>query len=212
MSTFYILSQISAGSAVLPLIFGVVLYRHLSTNFKWLLLLIIISFVLDMISTYLNSVGSSTLPAVHLFFILQLPLIQMIYQTSKSYNLILKSIAWIITGIALICLLVIMWGSWLNESMILPVPIISTLTVISVSLIYIVDRVVNIDINERLFTSSLLVFAFLLLYNCSIISIFTLYKTLITDIYIFKLVVYIFFNLAVAFIFYRQRSHGKYTS
>jgi hypothetical protein len=169
-----------------------------------MMVLVVVSLTIDVISFYLRSQGVSTLPYVHQFFLLQVPIIHMVYEKSNPPRKGLLMVNRVITLIAMALIIYFLWGRWDNERMVIQVPWISTIACILISLIYLFGRVSFSKLDEELINPPMMIFGLILIYQCSIISTFAVYETLIRDIYKLKLVVYIIFNIVLAYFFYRQ--------
>lgn len=204
MTTFQIFMYISGFSAIIPLIVGFIYYKKFKPYCKWMMVLVAVSLTIDFISFYLRSNGVSTLPYVHQFFLLQVPIIHMVYEKSNPPHKTLLMVNRAITLIALAMIIYFLWGRWGNERMVIQVPWISTIACILISLVYLFGRVSFSKLDEELINPPMMLFGLILIYQCSIISTFAVYETLIKDIYKLKLVVYIIFNIVLAYLFYRQ--------
>ncbi|NNF36242.1 MAG: hypothetical protein HKN68_19215 [Saprospiraceae bacterium] len=204
MTTFQVFSYISGYSAIIPFIVGFIYFRKFKPYCKWMMVLVVVSLTIDIASFYLRSIGISTLPYVHQFFLLQVPIIHMVYEKSKPPHSGLLIANRAITIIAVTLIIYFLWGRWSNERMVLQVPWISTIACILISLNYMFGRVSFSRLDEELINPPMMIFGLILIYQCSIISTFAAYETLIRDIYKLKLVVYIIFNIVLAYFFFRQ--------
>ncbi len=204
MTTFQIFSYTSGLSALIPAIVGLIYFRNLKSYARWVLGLVIFSLIIDCISFYVRTEEISSLPYVHQFFLWQVPIIFMVFFHSGMRKKYLTIVSAVITVVAFLLMVYFLWGRWDNERMVIQIPWISTIGSILISILYLFGRVSYSDIEEELINHPLLILELIMIYQCSIISTFAVYDSLLKDIYKLKLVVYVIFNLILGYIFYRH--------
>ena len=204
MSTYKILAYISGFSAIIPLVVGLIRMKHFSAYSIWLFILVTVSFSIDLVSYILVEKQISSLPIVHQFFLWQVPIVWMIFEKSSPVKQLIIRIVRLITLLSFVLMITYLWGNWMNERMVIPVAWVSTISIIFISILYVFDWVTYGDINLKKDSLPLFLFGIILIYECSIIPTFAAYESMLRDVYRVKLVVYIFFNLGLTYIFYKQ--------
>ena len=211
MSEFQQFLAYSSGySAIIPAVLGIVYFKYLDLPARWLLVLICISLVSDLLSFYTIYFKLPSIPIVHFFLLFQVITVYIISNKSHLINkksiVLSKGISILAAG-AIISLLIAYWSF---TNIILSVAVISSLTVITLSIIFLFDKALYNNSVDNIFTNPLFIFSALLLYHAVIMSALGAYKFLSVNIWAIKWIVYILFNIAIAVIFLSYRPKSTY--
>jgi hypothetical protein len=205
------LAYFSGYSALIPMVIGVLYFKHFDLPARWLFTLICISLVADLLSFYAIYIDLPSIPIVHFFLLFQVITVYIIISNSHLINktsiLLSKSVALF----AVIAIIILFFIYWSLTTLILSAAVISSLSVIALSIIYLFDKALYNNSVDNIFTKPLFIFSALLLYHTVIMSALGAYKFLSVSIWSMKWIVYILFNFAIAVILFSYRpksTHG----
>ena len=189
MSTFKILSYFSGFSALIPIIIGLIRIKRIQPYAVWGFIWVVFSLLVDITSFITVESGRSSLPYVHQFFLWQVPIVWLIFEKSLPIN---RKIIWgvrLITLLSVLIMIIFLWDHWFYAEMIIPVVLVSTLSIILISILFIFDWVTYSDINQIKDANPLFLFGIILIYECSIVPVFAAHESYLIDLYRVKLIV-----------------------